>query len=211
MIPLSGRQAWPAAIALWMGVVPVAYHGLLRPRADDCAHPAALELARFRADSEQLRARLERPRDDSEPRHGVFDSRLDWRSGPYWRVARSWDLGESYFLPPGDLSLSSPQEEAWLVMHEQDGVGLPVHVRVERSGSLANIAAHLYVFDGRPIATPLLASLRRTFAQLIGGTLPLTAIVVEGSARVTPDRRHETALVEWLGSAWRRYAEVCRP
>jgi hypothetical protein len=196
-------------LAVWLGVVPVAYHGLARPVADDCADPAALELARFRAWTPELRARVLRPRDGGDPSYGDFDSRLDWKSGPRWRVVRTRDLGESYFVPPGHFSLSSPVEQVRVVMHEQDGTRLPVHLRVEEFRGYANIAAHLYVFGGRPVTTPLLASLGRTVEQLSAGTLPLTAIVVEGDARVTPDRRHEAALVRWLGAAWARYREVC--
>jgi hypothetical protein len=209
VIRISGRHAWPAALVAWLGVVPVAYHGLARPTADDCADPAALELARFRARTPELRPKVQRPRDGGTPRYGEFDSRLEWKSGPLWRLARTRDLGESYFVPPGHFSLSSPLEEVRVVMHEQDGQRLPVHLRVEEFGGYANLGAHLYVFGGRPVETPLLASLRRTLEQLVGGTLPLTAIVVEGDARVTPDRRHEAALVRWLGAAWARYREVC--
>ena len=211
MISLSGRHALPAAIALWLGVVPVAYHGIARPTADDCADPSALALTRFLPRAQGVVARAVVPEGGGAPKHGTLATRLDWRSNPLWTVARTHDLGQSYFIPPGHFSLSSPEEESWIVIREVDGVSLPIHVRVEEFGRFANTAAHLYVFDGRPIRTPVLASLGSAFTQLVGGTLPLTAIVAEGDSRITATREHEAALVDWLVSAWTVYDEVCRP
>lgn len=212
MILVSGRHALPVAIGLWLALVPVAYHGIVRPTAEDCADPAALAVTRFLPppDGETV-ARLVPGRDGAPAAHGKLETRLSWQAGPVWTVARTDDLGESYFVPPGHFSLSSPKEEATVVEREAGGVALPIHLRVEQFGEYANIGAHLYIFDGRPIRTPFIASLRKAFDQLVHGTLPLTAIVVEGDARVTPDRDHEALLVDWLVSAWGRYQEVCRP
>lgn len=212
MIRVSGRHALPVAIGLWLALGPVAYHGIVRPTAEDCADPAALAVTRFRPrPGGGTVARLVPAKDGRPARHGKLQTRLTWTADPFWTVARTHDLGESYFVPPGHFSLSSPQEKAWVVEREAGGVALPIHLRVEQFGEYANIAAHLYIFDGRPIRTPFSASLRRAFDQLVGGTLPLTAIVVEGDARVTPGRDHEALLVDWLVSAWGRYQEVCRP
>jgi len=210
VIALSSRFALPTALALCLLLAPVVYHGLQRPRVEDCADPAALEIGRFAPASERTRAQVAPARGGGAHRFGSLETGLPWKNDPLWNVVRSYDLGESYFLPPGRLSLSSGLEESRVVVREVDGTQVPVHLRVERLGDYVNVAAHVYVFGGRPVRTPLLASLREAWPQLLHGTLPLTSIVAEGDARASLAPQMEDVLVEWLLSAWSQYDEVCR-
>ena len=72
-----------------------------------------------------------------------------------------------------------------------------------------NSSAYLYIFAGRPIRFPILASLQNAFPQLLGGTLPLTVLLSEGDSRPRYAEKNERILVEWIRSAWYRYQEVC--
>jgi hypothetical protein len=209
VIGLSGRYALPTALVLWVLLLPVAYHGIVRPQAEDCADPAALEITRFAPASSRARAKPASALRPGERSFGELVTETRWKNDPIWNLVRTYDLGQSYILPPGRLSLSSSLEESSLQVREVDGVEVPVHLRVETFGVYANIAAHVYVLGGRPVRSPFLASLALAWPQLLHGTLPLTSIVVEGDAPATFRREREALLVEWLLSAWSHYEDAC--
>jgi hypothetical protein len=131
-----------------------------------------------------------------------------WTTEPRWELGRTYDLTNFYFAP-SLRSVFFPEHASSTVMRNVEGVDLPIHVRVEDSEGFRSFAAYLYVFAGRPVRHPLVASLRHAMQQIVRGALPLSVIVVEAGSTIEHGPENEALLVEWLGAAWNEFDEVC--
>ena len=212
MISISGRRALPAIVALWLLAIPIGYHALARPRVDDCADPARLRVPDFLPRSAGVN-----PHPDA-----TFKEMIAWNDGelitdrpwtmkPRWRIVRAYDLAKFYFAPLGTFTYVFPEDTVSVVVREANGVDLPIHVRVDDSEKILNVTVHLYVFGGRPVRRPFVASLRNAIRQLVGGALPLTVILVEGDFPAERAQEYEEILIDWIRSAWIELDGVCNP
>ncbi len=208
MIALCPRHAAVAAALLWLIALPVAWHAIMKPQADPCADPAALDVARFaRVASESVVATVTIPDRGGAPTQGKLLTDRNWKAGPLWTIERTWDVSRSYFAPPGMFSFASSED----VDRVHGGGTLPIRVRGGRNARFAHLTVYLYVLGNRPVERPWVGSLRRAFEQLLHGTLPLTVLLAEGDATVENEDPHRALLVEWVRAAWSRYREVCGP
>lgn len=212
MIPVSGRHALPAILALCVLAIPTGYHSLLRPRVDDCADPARLRAPDFLPGSAGVNPHQRRgPREMISWSDGELATDRPWIQSPRWRIARAYDLANFYFDPPGLFSRVYPEDVNSLEVREANGVDLPIHVLVGDSDGFMNIAAYLYVFAGRPVRDPFFASLHNAIRQFVGGTLPLTLVLVEGDSKIEHAQEAEEILIDWIRSAWIALDGVCSP
>lgn len=188
--------------------IPIGYHALLQPRADDCASPARLREPDLLPFSTRNESPPRTPRKYLEWRQGALRTDRPWRIKPQWRIVRSYDLSRYYFSP-GFFSSFFPEHTAETLVRNANGVDLPIHVVVDESEGFRNFAAYLYIFGGRPVRQPLSASLRHAVQQIIGGALPLSVILVEGGSAIEHASKNEELLIEWMRSAWIEFNEVC--
>jgi hypothetical protein len=209
MIPLSDRHALPVIVAMFLLAIPIGYQALLRPRVDDCASPARLrepDLFPFSTRDDDPPGRP--PRYAIEGGQGELLIDRPWTMRPRWRLERSYDLTELHF-EPRSFSNFFPERTVETLVRSANGVDLPIHTVVEESKELWHFGAYLYVFGGRPVRRPLVASLHHAIQQIIGGALPLNMIVVEGGSKIEHARENEEILIEWMRSAWIEFNEAC--
>jgi hypothetical protein len=210
MIPVSGRRALPAIAALWLLAIPIGYHVLAHPRADDCADPERVRAADFLPLSAGVDPEPANPRIEVLAwSDGELITDRPWIQKPRWRITRNYEVQKYYFAPWRTFTPVFPEDETSVVMREANGVELPIHVRVDASGRYRNTIVYLYAFGGRPIRRPFVANLRNAIRQLVGGRLPLTMILVEGESEAPHARENEEFLVDWVRSAWIELAGVC--
>jgi hypothetical protein len=210
MITISGRHTLPAIVALWLLAIPIGYHALARPRVDDCADPARLGVPDFLPRSAGVNPHPDEARMEVITwNDGELLTDRPWKTNPRWRIVRAYDLAKFYFAPPGTFTYVSPEDTVSVVVREANGVDLPIHVRVYDSGKSSNVTAYLYVFGGRPVRRPFVASLENAIRQLAGGALPLTLIVVEGDSTTEHAQENEEFLIDWIRSAWIELDAVC--
>jgi hypothetical protein len=210
MIPVSGRHALPAIFALCLLAIPIGYHALARPRVDDCADPARLRVPDFLPLSAGVNPHPDKARTEVIAwNDGELLTDHPWKTKPRWRIVRAYDLDKFYFAPLGLFTYVFPEDRNSIVVREANGVDLPIHVLVGDSGRFLNVAAYLYVFAGRPVRHPFVASLHNAIRQLVGGALPLTLILVEGDFAVEHAQENEEILVDWIRSAWIELDGVC--
>jgi hypothetical protein len=210
MISVSGRHALPAVVALWLLAIPIGFHALGPPHADDCADPARARAADFlplstgvNPDPVNLRIPVIASSD------GELSTGRPWIQKPRWRIVRTYELAKFHFTPPTTFTHTFPEDKASIAVREANGVDLPIHVRVDESGEFRNLTAYLYVFGGRPVRRAFVASLRDAIRQFLGGKLPLTLILVEGDSAIEHARENEEFLVDWIRSAWIEFDGVC--
>jgi hypothetical protein len=210
MIRISSRHALPAIIALWLLAIPIGYHTLARPRVDDCADPARLRVPDFLPLSAGVNPDPDKARIEVIAwSDGELLTDRPWKTKPRWRIVRVYDLAKFYFAPLGAFTYVFPEDTVSVVVREANGVDLPIHVRVNDSGRFLNVTAHLYVFGGRPVRRPFVASLENAIRQLVGGALPLTMILVEGDSTTEHAQENEEFLIDWIRSAWIELDAVC--
>lgn len=213
MIEVSTRYL-PAALALiLLALVPVAIHSYAGRVHDDCAAPAALEDMDAVLGSFDVVQRQEKVR-------GSF---LQWTQGRVepagfgvepmeFRVVRSATPRRIYLGPTSLLGKKIEPDEIGVRWIEVDGERLPIHTGTayHHSKGALQVASWLYVYGGRPVASPFRAQLASALPQLFQGTTPLTIFLISGYG---PRRRIDVVSGpsdEWLASAWRHYASVCR-
>ncbi len=92
-----------------------------------------------------------------------------------------------------------------------DGRALPVHVVWDRTGPPARIVAYAFLYENEPVASPRAAQLRDLPRALLGGSRPLTLLLISGEAlRARSDEVEQSAL-RWLADAARFAERACRP
>jgi hypothetical protein len=210
MIPLSARNALPVIVVMFLLAIPIGYHALLRPRVDDCSNPARLQ-------EPNLLPLSTRDNDPSRKPHvytaeggqGVLRIDRPWKIRPRWEIGRSYDLSGFYFGPPGFFSHFFPGGTVRMPARDASGAELPIHTIVDDSEGFRHFAAYLYVFAGRPVRHPVIASLRHAIPQIIRGALPLNMILVEGGSAFEHAEENEEILLDWMRSAWLEFDEVC--
>jgi hypothetical protein len=210
VIPLSGRHSLLAVIAVWACAVVTGFHGLVGPRVEDCAAPAALLSRELFARSVAGSTTAGSPEKYAFAQNeGRIPTRDPWRNEPRWRLLRTYDLTRSYFAPPGLFSMVSPEDRDHVVTRDAGGRELPIHVRVDDSAGYTNVAAYLYVFAGEPVAHPFVASLGAALPQVLAGALPINVLVAEGDVENDRAAGGQETLVDWVRSAWLEFDSVC--
>ena len=86
-----------------------------------------------------------------------------------------------------------------------------VHVEYKYSGSRRKLAAYAYLYGLDPVENPLWAALQDSFRAVVGGTRPLTLLLVSGSSPRGRLPMLEASGLRWLAAAFERYREVCGP
>jgi hypothetical protein len=67
----------------------------------------------------------------------------------------------------------------------------------------------MFVYENRPVRSPLLQQLRSAAPLVIGGPRPLTLVTVSARATRSGSERTEDAVMAWFTDAWRYIARSC--
>jgi hypothetical protein len=211
VITLSDRYAkWLVAIFL-LFALPVLAVDLWPRRRDDCRNPDLLFVTSLIEGSKPL----------GESKRAFSRDVVQWSKGELVRaspldppirfqIVRSFDT-RALYTTPTYLVEGTLDAELHEVEHVRTAAGpLPIHVAIDHTRSPSRFAAWAFVFDGRAVESPFLTILASAPRQLIGGSLPLTVLIVDGISL-----RHDVASAtdtakRWLASAWVQIATVCR-
>lgn len=206
----SRRYALPLLALLLVALVPIAFHALVQPRADECAHPRAL------LDTDAIEGSgPARPVDKMEP------GRIAWIRGRVplhtrrkvppldFAVARTYETEPLYVRPTSFLSEGFEPGRPRVEWVEVDGDRLPLHWADVTATGGVGFSAYLLVYDGRPVTRLFLEQLRTAPSRLLHGATPVTLFAISG---VTPENAPEIGQEparRWLVAAWRHYRESC--
>jgi hypothetical protein len=206
---LSARYALAAFALLLASALPVWLHAAIAPVHEDCAgYPAFVAAPRIGgAESVPPTNAIKRTKIDAEGR-----LRLSSRVVLSTRVVRRFDSWRFVSTPIAfGFNPLRHLEGGVLRWIDADGDRLPVRWNAGQDARTAQIEAYVYVQAGRPVTHPLRSSLALALPQLVGGTRPITLLLVSGVA--TPDEREalDRAAEAWLVAAWRQLEAACRP
>jgi hypothetical protein len=207
---LSPRYAKRLIALLLLFAVPTLAIGLVPPRQDDCRDPALLFVT----------ALIEGSKPVGESLPGDTNDVIQWSYGEIahpetqreplrFQIVRSYDRNHA---EPIHLLGGTPFEaELHSVQTLSTPAGpVPIHVAVDHTKRPSRLAAWLFVYDGRPVASPFLSVLASAPRQLVGGTLPITILMVDGTTGRGNVEPVENAAKQWLAAAWQHVATACR-
>lgn len=214
MTPFSGR--YTIAVALLLGlvsIVPLATLAASR-RVDECANPEALldvsSLPRSRLERE-LPAHAHRKEFVTQWTLGLARPERKGTNEIHFRILRSFDPRFLYQKPTGFVEAGTQVHGYPIEPRTLDVDGQAVPIRLVRAFGLGKtrVVGFLFVYEGRPVASPLRAQLGSAVSQLVGGSTPLTFYIVsQEGARELEDDIVET-VEEWLAAAWEHYRQSC--
>jgi hypothetical protein len=203
---ISARFAGAAIALLVTAAVPVLFHAVTAPTYDDCANPEAFfGAARIGgADMVALGGLLNK----FEGAEGQL------RSGSRYhlavRVVRTFSPSPLYASPimfGFDTALYlHPAEARWL---EAGDDVLPVHWNSYEVQRTARIEAYSFVQGGVPVWNPLQSGLALALPQLVGGTRPVTVLIVSGVGSRDELPALSRAAERWFVSAWQQFEAAC--
>lgn len=150
-----------------------------------------------------------------------------------FQIVRSYDAPSLYWNPlrfyvgpdrerkrTRDVSEPGPREPAMQVEDlrirelESGGAALPIHVAWDHTDVLlgrSRLMAWFFVFDNRPVRSPLSAQLANSLNLAVGGPRPLTIVTISAIASEKTTAVVEEAAIAWLEGTWSYMAGVCRP
>jgi hypothetical protein len=195
--------------------------------ADPCATPDALKATSLIPGSTALGERLESLDGETfQWSEGEVANPLLPRLPMEFQIIRSWDAPRLYNNPirhadpgqqqaDGDERGRTPRlqpEELRVREVEVDGERLPIHLAWDHTDTGGSrLVAWLFVFDDRPVRSPLVAQLRSALGLAFGGPRPLTLVTLAAVAPAQRSAPVEDAAAEWFAGAWRYVARSCRP
>lgn len=208
---VSGKHVIALIALLAAGAAPrvAAYRGL--HGEDSCRAPGALKATSMISGTLALGERLE----------SLSPATFQWSEGEVanpalpkaplqFQIIRSYD-GPSLYENPLRFAGDRLEPEELIVREiEVDGERIPVHIAWDRTQVPGHrLVAYFFVFDGRPVRSPLATQLRRAVGLALRGPRPTTLVLVSGSAFPNSAAVIEDAATTWLGDAWRYFAHVC--
>lgn len=129
------------------------------------------------------------------------------------QMVRDFELFSLWLHPTQELSMIGnfvPDDER-LTWIETSAGSLPVHLEYKYSGSRLKLVAYAYVYGLEPVENPFAAAMLDSFRAVVGGTRPLTLLLVSGSIYHGRMPVLQASSLKWLSAAFERYREVCVP
>jgi len=209
VIRFSGRYAKALIGVLLIFAVPILHTMFDARRRDDCRDPALLFVTSLIEGS--------KPTGESMPTSS--DGVIQWSYGQLanpqypknplrFQIVRSFDRA---FSSPTNVLGETLDPEA----HDVDRVPapsgeLPVHVAIDNTRNPSRFAAWVFLHDGRPTQNPFLSVLASAPRQLLGGSLPVTLLMVDGIL-IGEDPGPVTGVAKrWFVAAWEQFVKACR-
>jgi hypothetical protein len=213
MIRPSPRHALIMTLLLLAPAAASVYHLTSAPRAEACANPAALMQEDFLPDVHDAYADTGRHGDYVDMSNGRLAIFGPSKRPPEWRVIRTYDSFEYYFVPRRTYGDVYGDDLTGTRMLEVDGARLPVHTRihVDHNKKHEQFSAYYYVLGGSPVRHPFTGSLGRAITQLTGGPDSLTVFMVGGRWPQKHSQERRRLVMQWLESTWGRYEAACTP
>ncbi len=213
MSGLPTRYVPHLALLCTLALVPVAVHSYLDLRTDECADPEAFAPERSGG---------ARPADQGAFMLRHFDSTA-WREGRLragargselrFALVRSLDPKLVYHRPENVfLSGETPSSHRIDWTETPGGQRLPVHRALyapSRSRRTHGFAAWILLYDGRPVANPVVAQLRAAPGLAFVGRAPMTLAMVWGQIAPGEQSRAEASANERLVRGFEEYRAVC--
>jgi hypothetical protein len=197
---------------------------------DVCRSPEAIKATSLIPGTIALGERLEAlDADTFQWSEGELPNPLSARNPMQFQIVRSYDAPRLYGNPlrlgertgPGaHEALASAgsrpdrmQPEDLRVRElEVDGVRLPVHIAWDHTQApTSRLVAWMFVYENRPVRSPLLSQLASAFPLVLGGPRPLTLVTISALATRSASDPVEEAAAAWLADAWRYIARSCQP
>jgi hypothetical protein len=209
MIPLSGRYGKHLIVLLLLLAVPMLAAELRPRRRDDCRDPALLFVTSLIEGSKPVGESM--PGDSADViqwSYGELANPQSPRNPLRFQIVRSYDRAYTELNP----LLGAPFEaEVHAVEEVQTSSGrIPIHLAIDHTKEPSRLAAWTFVYDGRPVETPLFSILASAPRQLVGGYLPLTILMVDGTTSRGEVEPAAHAATEWLVAAWQHVAMACQ-
>ena len=162
---------------------------------------------------------------------GQFGNPLLPRNPMEFQIVRSYDAPKLYGNPlrlgertgPGAIEAMAnagarsdrmQPEELRLREIAVEGVTLPIHVawdHTQAPSGPSRLVVWMFVYENRPVRSPLLRQIVGAAPLVLGGPRPLTLITVSGLATRRASESVEDAAAVWLADAWRHIARSCAP
>jgi hypothetical protein len=208
---VSTRFAAPLLVLLSVALVPVAIYSTVTPSVDDCSQPQGLLRVSEISRSSRLMDKMPgRPSliDDRD-----FVQRIQGYVGSNDASAFEFIIMRVYGLPTPfarPTMFLRRRFEANLQRFEQLQVGsdqLPMHVDIQGD----RFAAYFFIYDARPVKSPLVARLSGALQELVKGRRPLTSVLIVGKIRGRRPGYLPDEARDWLAAAWGHYRRVCAP
>jgi hypothetical protein len=203
---ISPRFAGAAIALLVAAAVPVWFHAVTVPTYDDCANPEAFFGAARIGGADMVT--LEGLMTEVEGAEGQLRGGSQYRLAV--RVVRSFSPSLLYASPIrfgfDSMLYLHPGEARWL---EAGDDVLPVHWNSYEGQRTTRIEAHSFFHGGVPVWHPPRPGLALALRQLVGGTRPVTVLIVSGVASRDDGPAFSRAAERWLVSAWQQLEATC--
>jgi hypothetical protein len=209
---VSTRFAVPMLVLLLIALIPVAIYSTVTPSVDDCSQPEALLRVSEISSSTRLmddmpgHLWLIKDRDFIQRIQGYAGGDND-ASAFEFIIMRVYGLPTPFVHPTTFLR---QRLEANLQRSEQLQVGsdqLPIHIDIQGD----RFAAYFFIYDARPVKSPLVARLSGALQELVRGRRPLTSVLIVGEIRGRRPGYLPDEARDWLAAAWGHYRRVCAP
>ncbi len=199
---------------------------------DVCRSPGAIKATSLIPGTVALGERLEAlDADTFQWSEGEVANPLSPRSPMQFQIVRSYDAPRLYGNPlrigertgPGahdQLASAGARpdrmqpEDLRVRELDVDGERVPIHVAWDHTQAPlgpSRLVAWMFIYENRPVVSPLLRQIAGAAPLVIGGTRPLTLVTVSALAARSTGPRAEDAAMAWLADAWRYVARSCAP
>lgn len=212
MTPLSSKFAGLVAVSCALASVPIWFHLAESPIEETCPGVETF-LAADRIGEGVVAQRGTLPKTGEDFIEGKLATLAPRVSFMKFRVVRGFDPA-SFFRP--DLLTSFGENQfrefdAEMLYLDADGQSVPVHWVANRIGSHLWFRGVFYVYEGRPVASPLVAGIRSGGEQIFSGTRPFTVFMIISLGRDAKEELMVESTQAWLLDAWRAYRDACSP
>ncbi|HEU4427236.1 MAG TPA: hypothetical protein VFT98_00655 [Myxococcota bacterium] len=199
---------------------------------DVCRSPEAIKATSLIPGTIALGERLEAlDADTFQWSEGELANPLSPRSPMQFQIVRSYDAPRLYGNPMRIGERTGPNAHEELAsagsrpdrMQPEDlrvrelavdGDRVPVHVAWDHTQAPhgpSRLVAWMFVYENRPVRSPLLGQLAGAAPLVVGGPRPLTLVTISAVAPRSTSDQAENAAMAWLADAWRYIARSCAP
>ena len=209
MIGLSEKYAPALSCALAILALPVVYHYLAQPVTVTCRDPDRLINEQFLPSVQSFEALPQKRERLINGSVGTVALAGTWNQDAKYRISRTYDLADYYFVPIDNFTNMFPEDRTELRTLDVDGIDLPVHLRLDESERESVLTAYIYILAGKPIRNPFTGSLAQVLAHLRDGAHPLTMILLNGRTSFAGRDAGQEIMLEWIREAWLRFDAIC--
>lgn len=205
MIELSNRYALATALVLSLLAIPVWFHELEAPVADDCADPNAFFLANKIGSAQRKSIQWQFEAGDAK---GAIPSRAGVQIRVrVFRMLEAWKLyGSPMSFGFDSMSYLVPREQRIVPVGDAQ---LPVQwSRFELDGQ-GYLEAWTFAQGGRPLWHPLEGWPSQALAQLLDGTRPTTVMIASAIGPPEAVEGLDDTIETWFASTWKQLRAAC--